>query len=120
MIKNLWKQTKFICSYRHEPTEMTIHEGINGASPFYSCPHYYEENRAKDETRACPMRLNFVDAEALLDAFSNAVEKDIAEDKVRDYSGYEYDYKTIHADVINYNDKELNLNVYNKKSFYKR
>ena len=68
MIKNLWKKTHFYCSYRHEPVEMTINDK-GDFSMFYSCPKYYPENRLENE-QACPMRLNFVDAEAILNEIS--------------------------------------------------
>ena len=116
MYKNIWKNTKFICSHRHSPAEMTIHDGANGASPFYSCPHYYAENRAPKEDRACPMRLNFVDAEGILDKFSSIVNNDISNDIIKNYANYEFDYKAIHVKVMKFTDKELIMDIFNKKA----
>lgn len=117
MHKNIWKQTKFMCAYRHKPSEMTIHEGINGSSPFYSCPHYYAENRADDENRACPMRLNFYDADKILDEFSKIINKDLSEDVVMDYTGKTFKYKQIDVTVSKYKEnEELEFTILNKKA----
>lgn len=116
MFKNLWNKTKFICSYRHNPSELTIHEGANGASPFYSCPHYYKENREEGEERACPMRLNFIDAENLLNEFSKKMNEDMKNNIVRDYTGTIIKYKKIEAKVIKYDDNEMVLDIMNKKA----
>ena len=114
MIKNLWKDTKFYCSHRHEhPIEMSYNQGPH--SLFYSCPKYYPENRGPDEP-ACPMRLNMVDAEGLLEKLSEYIEKDMEQDRIRDYTNLEFDYKQIHVKVLKYHDGKFKLYIYNKKA----
>lgn len=117
MYKNLWNKTKFMCSYRHKPSELTIHEGANGASPFYSCPHYYKENRDPDEDRACPMRLTFIDAEKILDEFSKIMNEDLKNNIVKDYEGTTFVFnKKINVKVVKDNNEELVLDILNKKA----
>lgn len=114
MIKNLWKCTNFWCSHRHQPEKMTLIQGP--MSLFYACPKYYPENREEDE-RACTMRLNLVDAEAILEKLSKIIEEDDNNNINADYTNLEFDYKAIHVTVISY-DKTgiINLNIYNKKA----
>lgn len=113
MIKNLWKKTHFYCSYRHEPIEMTINDK-GDFSMFYSCPKYYLENRLKNE-QACPMRLNFVDAEAILNEISRMTDDESGFD-CNDITGAEFDYKSIHVKVMNYTSERIDLDIYNKKA----
>lgn len=115
MIKNLWNRTVFCCNYRHEhPIKMNVIQGP--ASPFYACPKYYPENREEGEP-SCMMRLNFVDAEKVLDAFSDIIEKDEAENIYKDYTNYEFNYKQIHVKVIKYSRMgNIKLEIFNRKA----
>mgnify|MGYP000075122221 CR=1 FL=1 len=114
MIKNLWKEVNFYCSYRHEyPVKMEFNQGPH--SLFYSCPKYYPQNRTADEP-ACPMRLNLVDAEAIVEKLSQVIESDIENNVEHNYRGYEFDYKMIHAKVIKYAPGEINIDIFNKKA----
>lgn len=113
MIKNLWKMTHFYCSYRHDPVEMTINDkGDFGM--FYSCPKYYPNNRTEDE-QACPMRLNFIDAEGILEELSKKLEDDSGFDCV-DLTGEEFMYKNIRVKVIKQTSERIELDIYNKKA----
>ena len=115
MIKNLWNRTTFCCNYRHEhPVDMQIIQGP--ASPFYACPKYYPENREAGEA-SCMMRLNFVDAENVLETFSSIIEKDEAEDLYKDYTNFEFDYKQIHVKVLKYSRiGKISLEILNRKA----
>lgn len=114
MIKNLWNNTKFYCAYRHDPIEMIIHDGPH--SPFYSCPKYYPDAREEGE-KACPNRLNFIDAEGLLEKFSEIVSENIKNDIYQDYTGLEFDYKAIHVKVLEFKQSGvLKLIILNKKA----
>ena len=113
MIKNLWKITHFYCSYRHEPTEMTINDK-GPHSMFYSCPKYYPENRTNDEP-ACPMRLNFVDAEAILEEISKMLDDESGFDCI-DLTNAEFDYKSIHVKVLKCTSNRIDLDIHNKKA----
>lgn len=113
MIKNLWKRTHFYCSYRHEPTEMVINDK-GDYSMFYSCPKYYPENRGEHEP-ACPMRLNFVDAEVILEEVSKKIDDESGFDCI-DITGDEFDYKSIHVKVLKYSPERVDLDIYNKKA----
>jgi hypothetical protein len=113
MIKNLWKIAHFYCSYRHEPKEMQINDK-GSHSLFYSCPKYYPENRTPDE-QACPMRLNFVDAEAILNEISKKLDDESGFD-CNDITGEEFDYKAIHVKVLKYTPERIDIDIYNKKA----
>ena len=113
MIKNLWKDTKFCCSHRHEPVQMVYNNGPH--SLFYSCPKYYPENRNAGE-QACPMRLNMVDAEGILEKLSSMIESDMANDIEKNYTGIEFDYKSIHVKILKHHEDQFELNIYNKKA----
>lgn len=114
MIKNLWKMTHFYCSHRHEiPIEMSYNEGPH--SLFYSCPKYYPDKREPGE-RACSNRLNFVDAENILNILSNMIEEDERNDKFCDYTNKEFDYKTIHIKVLRYETGRVDLEILNRKA----
>lgn len=113
VIKNLWKETEFYCSHRHEPVKMSYNSGPH--SLFYSCPKYYPDNRNENE-QACPMRINMVDAEAVLEKLSAYIEDDWANDIERDYTNFEFDYKSVHVKVLEYHDGHFKLNIFNKKA----
>ncbi len=114
MIKNLWKMTTFYCSYRHkEPVKMEIIQGPS--SPFYACPKYYPQNREEGEP-ACPMRMNFVDAEGVLNKLSEIIDNDENNDIYKDYTNYEFDYKTIHIKVLKYKEGQIDLDIFNRKA----
>ena len=106
MLKNLWKDTEFYCSYRHEPKKMTIIQGPS--SLFYACPKYYPENRSKDEP-ACPMRLNLIDAQAILEEFSKMIENDEELGIECNYANKEFTYKMIKVKVIAIQKENLSL-----------
>lgn len=113
MIKNLWKIAHFYCSYRHGPVEMTINDK-GSHSMFYSCPKYYPQNRSPDE-QACPMRLNFVDAEAILEKISEMTDDASGFDCV-DITGAEFKYKAIMVKVLRSTPERLDLDICNKKA----
>lgn len=114
MITNLWNITDFYCSYRHDkPVKMGYNN--NGLTLFYSCPKYYPENREPGEP-ACPMRLNMVDAEGILDKFSKIIEEDEDKDIYRNYKNFEFDYKSIHVKVLKYENDSIHLDIFNRKA----
>lgn len=113
MIKNLWKNTDFCCGYRHDPIPMIFNE--RGETLFYSCPKYYPENREPNE-QACPMRMNTVDAEGILDKFSEIIEKDMAEGKDVDYTNYKFKYKMIDVEILSYSPDKIKIKILNKRA----
>lgn len=115
MIKNLWKVTNFYCNCRHTtPQKMQFVDGPS--SLFYACPKYYPENREPGEP-SCMMRMNLIDAEGVLEEFSKIIEEDEANNVIRDYRGFEFDYKTVHAKVISYSyDSGAEIIIDNKKA----
>lgn len=114
MIKNLWKNTCFCCGYRHEtPVEMMFND--RGESLFYSCPKYYPQNRTPEE-QACPNRMTTIDAEGIINKFSEIIENDLANNKDVNYTGFMFKYKTIDVKIINYSPDKIKIQVINKKA----
>lgn len=114
MIKNIWKCTNFWCSHRHEAIKMELIQGP--MSLFYACPKYYPQNREPNE-RTCNMRLNLVDAEAILEKLSKIIEEDDNNGLNADYTNLEFDYKDIHITVLSYDKTgSIDLNILNKKA----
>ena len=114
MIKNLWKNTTFCCGYRHEhPVDMIFNE--RGESLFYSCPKYYPENRKPGE-QACPMRMNTVDAEGILEQFSTIIEIDMENGIEKDYKNFKFKYKTIEVTILEYSPEKIKIQILNKKA----
>ena len=113
MIKNLWKNTKFCCGYRHDPVEMIFND--RGETLFYSCPKYYPENRTSEE-QACPMRLNTVDAEAIIGMLSDKIESDIKKGIDMNYTGYTFKYRQIEVEVLEYSPDKIRVQILNKKA----
>lgn len=119
MIKNLWKNTKFVCMCHDPVVKFQYQQGhaeINqNASMFYSCPKYYPENRDKIE-RACSNRLNFNDAEAIINKVSDIIETDIRNNKFINYEGYKFKHKTIECKILHYSEDKLTIGIINKKA----
>lgn len=119
MIKNFWSKIKIYCGNNHNtPIEFTVKAG---ESPFYACPKYmlkdnkHPNGHTKDE-RACPNRLNFIDAQGIVEKFSDIVEKDIINDKNINYEGLEFKYKHYEIKVFKYTDNDIKISVINKKA----
>lgn len=67
------------------------------------------------------MRLNFVDAENVLDVFSNIIEADEDENIYKDYTNFEFDYKQIHIKVLKYSPNgNIHLQIHNKKAILRK
>lgn len=114
MIKNLWKNTTFYCGHGHEmPIEMYYKDGP--LSMFYACPKYYPENRTKNE-RACSNRLNFVDAEAIIEKFSAIIEEKEADNTFFDFTNFSFKYRSIEVKVLEYSLDSVKLQIINRKA----
>jgi len=117
MQKNLWKKIHFFCANNHDPVEMTVHAGAENMSNFYSCPKYYEENRTENE-HMCSMRLNFFDAEAVVEAFSKIIDEDMKNFNIKDYTGMKFKVKkVIDVKVKSYSEDRIDLIIYNRKIY---
>lgn len=119
MIKNFWSKITIYCNNKHEkPIEFYVKEG---QSPFYACPKYmlkdekHPNGHTKDE-RACPNRLNFIDAQGIVEKFSDIVEEDLLSNENINYEGLEFKYKHYIINVLEYTDKSIKLGILNKKS----
>lgn len=116
MIKNLWKNTHFYCGHRHkEPVEMYFKDGVAGNSMFYACPKYYPENREEGE-RACSNRLNFVDAEGIINKLSDIIEEKEMSGEIFDFTNLKFRYKAIDVKVLSYSPSKVELEIVNKKA----
>lgn len=112
MIKNLWQKVRIFCGNGHdEPIEMVLNNF--GKTPFYSCPNYYEKNRAENE-RACANRINLDDYEGIVMKLSDILSESSVSDN---YTNYEYDYRglraKIHVKIVKYSTTEIRLEVTN-------
>ena len=108
--------TSFYCGNHHKIPVALVVNNYGQHSPFYSCPYYYAEGRPEDE-KMCINRLNFIDAEAIMETFSNIIEEDQKKGLEKNYINMEFDYKKIHAKVIKYEESTIWIEIYNKKAF---
>lgn len=112
MIKNIWDITTFYCGHNHkEPVKLQIQQGIN--SLFYACPKYKKENRSDDE-RVCANRLNLINAQKIIEYYSDLIEKEGFEKA--NITGATYNFKTIHTKVIKHTLTQLDIEILDTKA----
>ncbi len=119
MIPNFWKHIHFFCTNRHDtPVAMIV---ANGNSPFYACPKYMRLDTAHPnghtpDERACPNRISFVDAQRIVECFSEQITEDLANMEVVDYTGYEFTFKRHRVKVLKYKDDDIRLCILNQEA----
>lgn len=81
MILNICSRIHIYCGCHDKPIKMVPHEGTTvnlfgggSTSMFYSCPKYYEDNRAEDE-KACFNRLSISEYEGMVNEICRQIEE---------------------------------------------
>lgn len=123
MIKNLTQNIQFFCINNHkEPVLMTERERTDdNHDNFFACPRYMRKDEKHpdgfDENETgCNNRLSFSDAGDIIAAFNRVVDEDMASFVFRDYTNYEFTFKSINVVVLSYDSKVIKFGVLNKKA----
>lgn len=111
MIKNLWKQTAFLCANHQKPILMEPYQGPR--STFYRCPEYVKKYIGQ---KGCPNRLSPEHAEGILQKLSEYLEESSRERKELNITGYTFHYKYIECKVIHHSQDRFLISIKNRQA----
>lgn len=115
MIKNLWKQTAFLCGNHTKPVLMEPFQGPH--SIFYRCPDYVKKYQGE---KGCPNRISPENAEGILQALSDHMEQHSRMGVDINLTGYQFQYKFIKCKIVLYDNDKILISVINQSAIRKK
>lgn len=118
IIKGLWETTTLICgNHPNEEVEMTIRSGPT--SLFYACPKYDADKRVQGEA-PCFNRIALKEFEGMLDDLFALLTDDNGTSTVLNLKNHTWTRKGIEYKVLQHTDKQIKVQVMNRRSIARR
>ena len=114
IIKGFWETTMLVCgNHPDEEVEMAIRSGPT--SLFYACPKYDADKRKQGET-PCFNRISLKEFEGMLDDLFELLTDDDSASTVLNLKNHTWTRKGIEYKVLQHTDKQIKVQVINRRS----
>lgn len=116
LIKGFWETTILVCgNHPGEEIEMTIKSGPS--SLFYACPKYDADKRTSAES-PCFNRISLKEFEGMLDDIFEQLTGDESGCTVLNLTNHAWTRKGIEYKIIQHTDKQIKIQVLNRRVLY--
>lgn len=118
LIKGFWETATLICgNHPGEEVEMTVKSGPT--SLFYACPRYDADKRPSGEP-PCLNRISLKEFEGMLDDIFELLTGDDAVSTLLNLTNHSWTRKGIEYKVLLHTDKQIRIQVLNRRSAMRR